>query len=460
MEVLKLANALSVVYEYGFELTEESFVELTYEQYASLEGQGEDISGRRFRISRGIFEERNNPPAELSVVNEAEKERLLRAVQLVYRMSEKSDRSFRDFRDRLAWLRDRLPPAITGHPESDTPPPKPHDPPRDPPQEPEEPSPERVGGEAPAGVRQLFDRITALQDEGHVEAARDQLIEVIRWQSRLEVQLEAVKLLARRPTHRTLHYLKHIYRSTHVDTEDGRRIVYPEAPQPLGEAMAHPLGKFDTPAHLAVWKALQRTHEELARQAATGSRKELDDLVRVVSPPEAPVDSGPEDGDVWRDVEFRLGLDLPIDFKQLVRVYGSGGWGGYLRMLNPFSGDPGLNLERRAHDLLAQDHVIRRRFPDQIPFALYPEKDGLFPWAVLSNDVRLCYLTEGPVESWQMIVYGPGGLLYDRYRTSTTDFLFRFVSGATPGRVLGPLRQEHRWTFLSSRRGSDPERIG
>ncbi len=445
MKYLELADALRVVYEYGFELAEEHFVELTDEQYASLARQGGDVSKRWFRISRGVFEDRNNPPDELSIVSEDEKARIFQGIELVYRMSEKSGRTFADFRARLGYLRGRLPPSITGHGEPNAPLPARAAGRR----EAEEPEPQQPHREEHplASVHRYLDKIRALQDEGHVEAARDQLIDFILWQSNLEAQLEAVKLLARRPTHRSLDFLNHIYRHEYIDRDDARMVVYPRAPSPLGEAMTRPAADLGPEAHRVVRSAVQRAYAELARAAASGGTRELEDLIRVVRPPESSIDAGPEDSEVWRDVEFRLGLELPADLKRVIEAYGSGAWGSALWTLNPFSRDPDLNLERRAHDLLGADHRIRRGDPRDIPFALYPEKHGLFPWAVTAGGSRLYYLTEGPVQSWQIIAFEAAGSLYDRHRTTATDFLFRFVNGAVASRVLGALESEYRWTF-------------
>ncbi len=451
---LELANALSVVFEYGFELMEEHFIELTAEQYESLARQDEDASKRWIRISRGVFEDRNNPPAELPIVSELEKERLLRAVELVNQMSEDSGRTFDDFRARLAYLRDRLPPAVTGVQAQATtsrkqtvcrPAAGKSD--RQPTQAAELPVAGCLEGRRAVRSQRNFDRIRALQDDGHLEAARDQLIDFILWQSDLEAQLEAVKLLARRPTHRTLHYLEHIYKSEIIDRGPSKVVVYPQAPRPLGEAMQRSVCDLGSEAHQVVRSAIGRTYDGLARAAASGGQRKLDDLLRVVSPPDPLIDSGRDDDEVWHDVEFRLGLDLPLDFKQVLRAYGSGSWGSSLWMLNPFSRDPDLNLERSAHDLLARDHKIRRGLRESLPFALYPEKDGLFPWAFTTQGHRLYFLTEGLVENWPIIVFEPRGFCYDRHNAPVTDFLFQFVSGAFSSRVMGAPRPECRWAF-------------
>ena len=76
--------------------------------------QGEDAGERWFRITRGVFEDRNNPPAELPIVSQSQRERLLHAVKIVYAMSDEAGPEVTTFGQRLQWLRARLPAVLTG----------------------------------------------------------------------------------------------------------------------------------------------------------------------------------------------------------------------------------------------------------------------------------------------------------------------------------------------------------
>ena len=114
VDLLESADALRVLYELGYEPGDDNFVELTTEQYAALDARGEVAQGRWYRITRGIVEDRKNPPPELPIVSELQKERLLQAVKIVYAMSSNAVVEFSTFGQRLEWLRARLPPVITG----------------------------------------------------------------------------------------------------------------------------------------------------------------------------------------------------------------------------------------------------------------------------------------------------------------------------------------------------------
>ena len=114
VDLLECAEAIGVLYELGYEPREDSFVELSAGQYQSLRAQGEDTRERWYRVTRGIFEDRNNPPPKLPIVSQEQKDRLLRAVGIIYAMSADAGAEVTTFSQRLEWLRGRLPAVFTG----------------------------------------------------------------------------------------------------------------------------------------------------------------------------------------------------------------------------------------------------------------------------------------------------------------------------------------------------------
>ncbi|MEM7495164.1 MAG: hypothetical protein AAF471_03320 [Myxococcota bacterium] len=106
---IETAAALPAVYKLGFPIKEENIVELSPEQYASLERQGGDMSKKWYRVTRGMFEDCNNPPAELLIVNEREANSLLRATALIMSTSEDSKRTFNSFQERLDYCKGVFP---------------------------------------------------------------------------------------------------------------------------------------------------------------------------------------------------------------------------------------------------------------------------------------------------------------------------------------------------------------
>jgi hypothetical protein len=119
----RFATAIKLMFEIGFEPCEESFTECSFDQYRALEEQGYDRGWRWFIVTRGLFEQQNNPPKELRLVDEAERALLLEAARWVHKVTDSSGTTFSSFHERMTYLKDRLPDALWG---SAPPGPRPH----------------------------------------------------------------------------------------------------------------------------------------------------------------------------------------------------------------------------------------------------------------------------------------------------------------------------------------------
>src|SRR6266542_3842508 len=128
----------------------------------------------------------------------------------------------------------------------------------------------------------------------------------------------------------------------------------------------------------------------------------IDDLVRLVPPPAAPVDA---DGD-WSAVEAALGLRLPADFQALVGRYGVGQFGD-ISLWTPFAKrlDGVFDLVKHARRLVDFHRPLRDELPEDFPHPLYPEPGGLLEWASTSNGDSRCWLTGGDPDSWPAVVW-------------------------------------------------------
>jgi hypothetical protein len=110
--VLRFAGAIRVIYDLDFEPRDDAFVECSREQYHSLVAEGQDPGRRWFVVTRGIFEQTNNPPRELRLVDDSERLLLLDAARWIHSVTDRSGESFSSFHDRMSWLKERLPPAL------------------------------------------------------------------------------------------------------------------------------------------------------------------------------------------------------------------------------------------------------------------------------------------------------------------------------------------------------------
>jgi len=160
----------------------------------------------------------------------------------------------------------------------------------------------------------------------------------------------------------------------------------------------------------------------------------FDDLEALVPPPTAPIAA---DGD-WTMVEQTLGVRLPTDFQALVRRYGHGQFAD-ITLLTPFSAgaEDLFNLVYRARAQLDLYRDHRDAWPEDFPYSLYPEPQGLLEWANTGNGDGLYWLTLGEPDSWPVVIWNirEGSR---RYEIGAVELLFAYLSGQREVDLLGP----------------------
>ncbi|MER5552588.1 SMI1/KNR4 family protein [Streptomyces sp. NPDC002793] len=134
-----------------------------------------------------------------------------------------------------------------------------------------------------------------------------------------------------------------------------------------------------------------------------------------VAPPAVAVDG---QGD-WAEAEKALGTRLPDDYKRLVATYGRGDFWGALRLHTPFGVD---NPRPLAADLLDDFGPLRDLYPEDYPYPLFPEPGGLFAWAHTESSASVCWLTEGPPDSWPVVIWSRDDD-YERFGCGAGAFL-------------------------------------
>jgi hypothetical protein len=162
----------------------------------------------------------------------------------------------------------------------------------------------------------------------------------------------------------------------------------------------------------------------------------LDRLVALVGRPKQPKDSVPIDSPVWQGPEHRLGFAFPADYKGLIATFGLHAWGGFLHVLNPATANEHLQLERGGLGMLGALHEVRRKYPDEVPFPLFPEERGLFPWGVTDNGDTLLWLTQGPSDWWPTVVLAARDPEREQHPLTMTALLAAFLVGELPSPLL------------------------
>jgi hypothetical protein len=145
----------------------------------------------------------------------------------------------------------------------------------------------------------------------------------------------------------------------------------------------------------------------------------------------------------WQAVEDALQLELPDDYKDVVEAYGSGKFANFLTIFTPFTTNGYLNLFGQRDLALDAYRTLRASHPDAAPFPAHPEPGGLLPWGQTDNGDMVYWLTEGPSQSWPVIVIESRHAFTQRYDLSTTEFLARLLEGRLSPEIF-PTSSEQR----------------
>jgi hypothetical protein len=124
----------------------------------------------------------------------------------------------------------------------------------------------------------------------------------------------------------------------------------------------------------------------------------------------------------WSAVEESLGVNLPDDYKQFIEAYGSGRINELIWILNPFSANENINLERQSH---TQAKVLEelRAIGEDIPFNVFPTSGGLLPFGITDNGDVLYWITRGAPNDWIVVVNEARGSDWQIFEQNMTSFL-------------------------------------
>lgn len=147
----------------------------------------------------------------------------------------------------------------------------------------------------------------------------------------------------------------------------------------------------------------------------------IEALIKAVPPPTAPVEafSGP-----WAPLEVELGTALPEDYKDFVRVYGSGYFMEFLGIYVPRSRNPNLRLESRVQTI--GDYLV---YDGEPAYPLWPSPGGLLTFGGTDNGDELFWLARGAPVDWKVVVWDRGLLTFEVLECGLTDFLAGLATG-------------------------------
>lgn len=147
-------------------------------------------------------------------------------------------------------------------------------------------------------------------------------------------------------------------------------------------------------------------------------------VLRSMMPPPAVQQSF--DARRWSEVEIKLGVALPQDYKEFINSYGAGKIAGFISIFSPYSNNANLNI---IEQLNRQSDVLREiaLSGEVLPYSIFPAKGGILPVGMTDNGDVIYLRTDTP--KWNVVVNEARGPEWESYDLSLVDFLVSILSG-------------------------------
>lgn len=127
----------------------------------------------------------------------------------------------------------------------------------------------------------------------------------------------------------------------------------------------------------------------------------------------------------WEDVEKKIGITFPMDYKMFIDSHGEGAINEFLWVLSPFSENENLNSIEKYKVMKDAYSSMQNEFPEQFSFDFYNDKIGLFPWGITDNGDELFWNFTGDII--EVVVYESRYASNMSYAMSMEEFLCKLL---------------------------------
>ena len=207
-------------------------------------------------------------------------------------------------------------------------------------------------------------------------------------------------------------------------------------------AMAQPTGKKKT-SNRSSSKANKRNASVAKKERATSSRSDFVAKLQRLAELNGGVIEAATD-DQWARLERMLGLKLPVAYKRLLKVFGTGAFGGRTLLLNP-SAERDWRSEFSARWAHGVSGLLSGAFPK---LSFYPEKHGLLPFGMTIESDYLCFdRREANPNAWTVTVCSLHKRIVRKTKFSAPEFLYRLFENhgsqaALPKVLIAELKED------------------
>ncbi|WP_063781242.1 SMI1/KNR4 family protein [Streptomyces maremycinicus] len=134
----------------------------------------------------------------------------------------------------------------------------------------------------------------------------------------------------------------------------------------------------------------------------------------------------------WSEIEQRLGVELPEDFKSFCECFGVGQFNEYLEVYSSPGGNNLGILDRMARfrRILTQHPVVRGVYE---PYGLFwPGRGGLLPWGISETAAEFYWLARYDIQpsDWPVLARQEGGQ-WKAYGMTMSEFTYKMLLDVT-----------------------------
>lgn len=125
----------------------------------------------------------------------------------------------------------------------------------------------------------------------------------------------------------------------------------------------------------------------------------------------------------WREVEKKIGVVLPSDYKEFISLYGSGVIDNFIMIYSPFTENENMNFFNQQK-LNNEAYInLKVSFPEDFPYEVFPTNGGILPWGRTENGDTLNWIVDTNHGDWAILVSDGSGD-YFKYKGTMTGFLY------------------------------------
>lgn len=154
------------------------------------------------------------------------------------------------------------------------------------------------------------------------------------------------------------------------------------------------------------------------------SRRKIDELEVILQSARKAV---PLATTQWNHIEESLGTPLPLDYRDFIDRFGGGLIDDCLIVLSPVAHNPHLSLQKETLAWLDAYRQIRAE-GEELPYTLFPEPDGLLPWAYTDFGDVLFWKTKDSPDKWTVCVNATRSPNWEEFDSSMSVFIYALLS--------------------------------